>query len=87
LDRIETLFVSSGRADLRIVEPGDTDLLALVDALDAEIEERYPHHRMVGLPAAPGGLFLAVAYLDGEPVGCGALRELEPGLSEINGCS
>lgn len=70
--------------EVRIVGPDSADLLALIAALDDDIEARYPRHRMVGLPAAPGGLFfLVVAYLVGTPVGCGALRELAPGRGEL----
>jgi GNAT superfamily N-acetyltransferase len=82
LDRIERPAVEQ-RLDVRIVDATNPDLMTLVDALDAELEERYPHHLMVGLPSTPGGLFLAVAYLDGAPVGCGALRELESGVGEV----
>ena len=31
----------------------------------------------------PGGAFV-IAWLDGQPVGCGALRPLEPGVGERN---
>ncbi len=76
-------MIDPQRLSIRVVEPDDPDLLALVDALDADIEQRYPGHRMVGLTAASGGLFLAVACVDGMPVGCGALRELDPGAGEV----
>jgi putative acetyltransferase len=68
--------------DIHIVDTSSIDLLELVQALDADLEQRYPNHLMVGLPAASGGLFV-VAYLGGDPVGCGALRELGPEVGEI----
>lgn len=69
-------------------EPFDGEVAqALVAALDAELDERYPgegipppEHRAVDY-APPRGAFL-VARADGEPVGCGALR---PGPEEGTG--
>lgn len=72
-------------ADLTVsfVPCDSPEFAALSEALDAELEERYP-----GLgedePAAAGDLLAAaVAYVGGTPAGCGALRELEPGIAEI----
>jgi putative acetyltransferase len=60
----------------------------LIEALNRELDGRYPeeganHFRLEEDEVAPGrGVFL-VARDDGEPVGCGALRLLEPGTAEI----
>jgi GNAT superfamily N-acetyltransferase len=60
----------------------------LISALNAELEARYPEEganffRLEPEEVAEGrGAFL-VAYLAGTPVGCGAVRTIEPGLAEI----
>jgi GNAT superfamily N-acetyltransferase len=67
-----------------------TSLIAqqLILALNAELEDRYPeeganHFRLDADEVADGrGAFL-VAYLDGRPVGCGAVRRNEPDVAEI----
>ena len=71
-------------------EPFDGPVAAsLLAALDAELDERYPGEGIpppVHDPASyrpPSGVFL-VARLDGEPVGCGALRPGPwPGTGEV----
>jgi GNAT superfamily N-acetyltransferase len=67
---------------------------ALVAALDADLDERYreddledePDHAFLNLlhadVAPPTGAFL-VAYLDGEPAGCGAVRGHGDGVAEV----
>lgn len=63
-------------------------VIALIRALNDELDERYPeadanHFRLDPEEVAPGrGVFL-VAYADGEPVGCGATRLNEPDTAEI----
>ena len=60
----------------------------LIAALNAELEERYPeeganHFRLDPAEVADGrGAFL-VAYREGEPVGCGAVRRIEATVCEI----
>jgi GNAT superfamily N-acetyltransferase len=60
----------------------------LISALNAELEERYPEEganffRLHAEEVADGrGAFL-VAYCDGRPIGCGAVRRNEPGIAEI----
>ncbi len=61
----------------------------LIDALNAELLARYPedgttnHFRLDASEVAGGrGVFL-VAYQDGKPVGCGAIRCLDAETAEV----
>ena len=60
----------------------------LISELNEELLARYPeegatHFRLDADEVAPGrGAFL-VAYVDGEAVGCGAVRRIEDGVGEI----
>jgi putative acetyltransferase len=60
----------------------------LIAALNAELEARYPeeganHFRLDPEEVADGrGAFL-VAYISGQPVGCGAVRRIDPAVAEI----
>ncbi len=68
------------------VPPDSDDAIRLIGALDDDLRRRYPGIQLKGLRPAdvsdPGLVFLA-AYADGDPVGCGAVRELEPGVGEV----
>ena len=61
---------------------------ALIEALNAELTERYPepganHFQLDPAEVAPGrGAFL-VAFVDDEPVGCGALRLISKTEAEV----
>lgn len=68
---------------VRLVECDSPDFAVLVSALDAELEDRYPGLSADEPPPAQDLLVAVVAYSDDVPVGCGALRELEPGVGEI----
>ena len=67
--------------------PSSRDGLTLIEQLSAELGERYgddggansynPHD-----PLASGAAFF-VARIEGHPVGCGAIRPLEPGVGEV----
>lgn len=60
----------------------------LIEALDSELTEQYPEPDATHFDLAANevtgtsGTFL-VAYLDGKPVACGALRVIEAGIGEI----
>src|SRR6185295_1025197 len=66
--------------------PDSRDAVMLIDALDEDLKIRYRIDKTNGLH--PGDiqdprLIFLVASLDGRPVGCGAVRELEPGAGEV----
>jgi GNAT superfamily N-acetyltransferase len=77
-------------ANLEIAEADPTGVDALALLREAAIEARalYPDLHDPSAPwpmneaTPPGGVYL-VAYLDGLPVACGALRPLEDGLVEV----
>ena len=67
---------------------GSPVVQALISALDAEITERYPEEdanffRLDEDEIAPGRGALFVATVDGEVVGCGAVRRLDGADAEI----
>jgi GNAT superfamily N-acetyltransferase len=75
-------------ANLRVnlESPICAEATALVEELDRDLLARYPRHNIHGvdlekLEAGQG--FFVVARLDGRPVGCGAVRVLEPGIGEV----
>lgn len=74
---------SSSHLTVCTVESGSPDFAALVSALDVELEDRYPELSEDGPPPAQDLLVAVVAYNGDAPIGCGALRELTPGVGEI----
>lgn len=70
------------------VDGGCADARACLDAYAADIDARFPEGFDPAALVRPeevsrdAGAFL-VAYDEGRPVGCGALRTLEPGVGEI----
>jgi GNAT superfamily N-acetyltransferase len=60
----------------------------LISALNSELEGRYPeeganHFRLDPEEVADGRGALLVASIDGQPVGCGAVRRIESTVAEI----
>src|ERR1700732_2116365 len=72
-----------------VSEPFDsTDARRLIEALDAHLASRYTPEQRLGAnlkPAqgAPGLGTFVVARMDGRPVGCGAVRLLDPTTVEV----
>jgi putative acetyltransferase len=56
------------------------DVTALIRAAERELAERYPHE--APSPVDPLARF-AIAYVRGEPVGCGAVVAVAPGVGEV----
>jgi GNAT superfamily N-acetyltransferase len=76
------------RVTIRRAELQSPQAQSLILALNAELEQRYPEEganffrlEAEEVTAGRGGFFLA--SMDGAPVGCGAVRSLEPGIAEI----
>jgi putative acetyltransferase len=68
------------------VEPFDgADSAELLRELAAELHDRYGHDAEPGdkPTAADLAVFLVARDADGRPLGCGALRRLEPGAAEL----
>jgi len=63
----------------------DPRVQALSDAQQAELRERYDGRGESGTPptAEDVAVVLLLSEDDGTPVGCGALRPLEPGAAEL----
>ena len=81
-------MTSSRAIDIRRVDLLSEVAQRLILALNAELEARYPEEGANFFRLDPdevskgrGGFF--VAYLEDEPVGCGAVRCNEPGTAEI----
>ena len=76
-------------ADLRPGDPDDPAVVQLVSGLDEEIRSRYdgPVEDVVLAldpeDVAPGRGALVVAWVDGEAIGCGAVRLLGEGTAEL----
>ncbi|NGO12274.1 bifunctional helix-turn-helix transcriptional regulator/GNAT family N-acetyltransferase [Streptomyces sp. HC44] len=73
---------------VEVVDGAAPDARACLDAYAADVDERFPEGYDRAALVRPRevsgdtGAFL-VAYEEGRPVGCGALRQLEPGAGEI----
>jgi GNAT superfamily N-acetyltransferase len=67
-------------------DPFSSEALALLEELDRDLLERYPRQHIHGVSleqlAGGRGTFV-MAWLDGRPVGCGAIRFLEEEVGEI----
>jgi putative acetyltransferase len=64
------------------------EVQALIAALNAELEGRYPedganHFRLDEDEVAPGRGVVVAAYRGGEPVGCGAVRKIDETTAEL----
>jgi GNAT superfamily N-acetyltransferase len=81
-------MISTSDIDVRREDILSPVVQRLISALNAELDARYPeeganHFRLDPEEVADGrGAFL-VAYLGGTPVGCGAVRRIDPAVAEI----
>jgi putative acetyltransferase len=60
----------------------------LIAALNIELAARYPepganHFRLDAEEVSPANGAFLIGYVGGEPVACGAIRRIEPGVAEI----
>ncbi|MFF2907457.1 GNAT family N-acetyltransferase [Paenibacillus sp. NPDC057934] len=66
--------------EFAVVAPNNKDLRELIVTLDEELLERYPHETIYVVdfsdPKVQEMTFV-VAYVNGQPVGCGGLRPLD----------
>jgi putative acetyltransferase len=67
---------------------GDDELLNLIAELNHELARQYPepganHFRLDPDEVAPGRGVILVARWDGQPVGCGAVRLIDPDTAEL----
>jgi GNAT superfamily N-acetyltransferase len=71
---------------LRLAAPSHWDSVALIAELDAELARHYPREHMHGLhpnEETDPRLRFFVLEVDDKVVGCGALREVAPGMAEL----
>ncbi len=72
--------------DIRVVDPGCAEAQTLIVALDEDLSTRYPGMPPIGIDIADflraGGVFV-VAWNEGEPAACGALRRYDADRVEI----
>jgi GNAT superfamily N-acetyltransferase len=74
--------------DVRREELSSSTAMTLISALNAELKSLYPeegatHFRLDPAEVAEGAGAFMVAYLDGVPVGCGAVRLLDATTAEL----
>lgn len=80
--------ITTSPLHIEAVDPLHADALALLQQAAQEARDLYPElfgpdaPWPTNAPAVPGSLYL-VAYRDGQAVGCGALRPLEPWVAEV----
>ncbi len=76
----------SDNLSITVESPYNPDGMALIQALDKDLLDRYPSENVyiLDLSKIDGetGIFL-VARIDNKPVGCGAVCQLEAGVGEI----
>src|SRR5262245_43366549 len=85
---MKTVVASKHCAELRRADVTSAVAQALVEALNRELDERYPEEganffHLDPAEVAEGCGAYFIAYIVDEPVGCGAVRRIEPGVAEI----
>ena len=73
------------RVSVAVVETSHADFQHLVDALDAELEvfDGEDHEFYSQYNGLDSMLVSLVAYVNGQPVGCGAIKPFEDGVAEM----
>jgi putative acetyltransferase len=74
--------------DIRRVPLTSPDALRLIAALNTELSAAFPepganHFTLTSAQVETGEGAFVVAYLDGEPIGCGAVRRLDATTAEL----
>jgi DNA-binding MarR family transcriptional regulator/GNAT superfamily N-acetyltransferase len=82
------LLVRAATVDIHEVHPSEPEARSAVQSYFRELDERFPTGFDPGNPndeeaMAPGAGAFVVATSDGEPVACGGVQTLEPGVGEI----
>src|SRR5262245_43970452 len=85
---MQTSRLRTGEHDVEVSvsRPDSDEALALIRALDGDLVGRYPGQSAHGLrdeDVADPRLTFLVARAEGQPVGCGAIRPLAPGVAEV----
>jgi GNAT superfamily N-acetyltransferase len=69
-----------------VIVTASPDAQELIHELDRELWQRYPGssvHTLDLQSVTPENTIFLVGYLEDEPVACGAIRKIEPGVGEI----
>jgi putative acetyltransferase len=74
--------------EIRRSEINSATATTLIAALNAELSKQYPeegatHFRLDSEEVVEGNGAFLIAYAEGEPIGCGAIRRLDPEMAEI----
>jgi DNA-binding MarR family transcriptional regulator/ribosomal protein S18 acetylase RimI-like enzyme len=82
------LLVRAATVDIRSVHPGSLEAQQAVHSYFDELDSRFatgfgPGDHRDEEHMAPGAGAFVVATSDGEPVACGGVQELQPGIGEI----
>jgi DNA-binding MarR family transcriptional regulator/GNAT superfamily N-acetyltransferase len=89
MGRVERLL-AAGSVEFRIEDPADAVASFCLESYFSELQSRFDHGFDPGRPPAaelaeiaePAGCYV-VAWLRGEPVGCGGIKLLEPGAADV----
>ncbi len=82
------LLVRAATVDIRAVHPAEPAARTAVESYFRELDERFPTGFDPGAPndeeaMAPGAGAFVLATSDGDPVACGGVQAISPGLGEI----
>ncbi|MEV5024587.1 GNAT family N-acetyltransferase [Paenibacillus sp. LPE1-1-1.1] len=75
-----------GKVELTVVSPENEDLRQLIRQLDMDLLQRYPAEEIFGIDfsdAKVNDILFIVAYVNGTPVGCGAIKPIDGTACEL----